>query len=119
MSKKRSLSPEIINLFIEYPWKGNVRELENVIERMVLLSDKDEITVEDMPKEMLRSSDDVQSLPEVDKKGIDLDNIMNNTEKSYLLNSLKLTNGNKTEAAKLLNISFRSFRHRLSKYDIK
>lgn len=119
MLKKRSLSPETIDLFVEYPWKGNVRELENVIERMVLLSDKEEITVEDVPKEMLRSSDDIQSLPEVDKKGIDLDSIMNNTEKNYLLNALKLTNGNKTEAAKLLNISFRSFRHRLSKYDIK
>ena len=117
-AKKRKLSPETINLFVEYPWKGNIRELENIIERMVLLSDKEELTVEDVPKEMLTSKDHALSLQEIDKKGIDLESIMDNIEKNYLLDSLKLTNGNKTEAAKLLNISFRSFRYRLSKYDI-
>ncbi len=117
--KKRKLSSETINIFAEYPWKGNIRELENVIERMLLLSDKEELTIEDIPKEMLKSSDYAQSLPEIDKKGLDLDSIISDIEKTYLLDSLKLTNGNKTEAAKLLNLSFRSFRHRLSKYDIK
>ncbi|MFH1014787.1 MAG: sigma-54 dependent transcriptional regulator, partial [Nitrospirota bacterium] len=46
---ERKVSPQVMKLFMEYPWKGNVRELENVIERILLLADKDEITIEDVP----------------------------------------------------------------------
>jgi two-component system response regulator PilR (NtrC family) len=55
----------------------------------------------------------------MEKTGIDLDAIVEGIEKKYLLEALQLTNGAKTEAAKMLNLSFRSFRHRLQKYGIK
>ncbi|MBI4690968.1 MAG: sigma-54-dependent Fis family transcriptional regulator [Nitrospirae bacterium] len=118
-SAKRQMSSEVIEFFMEYPWRGNVRELENVIERILLLTDKDEITIGDVPQEMLMFSKDTDHIPALTKDGIYLDNIVENIEKTYLLDALQAANGNKTEAAKLLNLSFRSFRHRLSKYGIK
>lgn len=116
---ERRVSAQAMKLFMEYPWKGNVRELENIIERIALLTDKDEITVEDVPHEILMFSEGADYTPELTNEGIDMDGIIKGMEKKYLLNALKLTGGNKTEAARLLKLSFRSFRHRLSKYGIK
>lgn len=116
---ERRVSPQVMKLFMEYPWKGNVRELENVIERIALLTDKDEITIEDVPHEILVFSEGADYTQDINKDGVDLDSIIEGMEKKYLLNALKSTDGNKTEAARLLNLSFRSFRHRLSKYGIK
>ncbi len=116
---ERKVSPQVMKLFMEYPWKGNVRELENVIERIALLTDKGEITIEDVPNEILMFSGGAEYTSDITKDGVDLDGIIEGMEKKYLLNALKITNGNKTEAAGLLNLSFRSLRHRLSKYGIK
>jgi two-component system response regulator PilR (NtrC family) len=118
-ASERRVSDEVMKFFVDYNWRGNVRELENVIERILLLTDKEEITTEDLPQEIVKFSETVRHIPELTEGGIDLDNIVTDIEKNYLLNALKVTNGNKTEAAKLLNLSFRSFRHRLSKYGIK
>ncbi len=116
---KRLVAPEVMKLFMEYPWKGNVRELENVLERILLLTDREEIAAEDVPQEIYKHSEDMKYIPDLTKEGADLDCIIGNIEKNYLQNALKMANGNKTEAAKLLNLSFRAFRHRLSKYGIK
>lgn len=118
---RKGFSPDALRLLIDYPWKGNVRELENVIERTLLLTDadKEEITPEDLPEEISNFSEDMKNIPELTSEGIDLDRIIENLEKQYLLNALKQSRGVKTEAAKLLNLSFRSFRHRLYKYGIK
>jgi len=116
---EKKVSPQVMKLFVEYPWKGNVRELENVIERIALLTDRKEITVDAVPHEILVFSEDAQYTPDVAGGGVDLDAIIEGLEKKYLLNALRITAGNKTEAAKLLKLSFRSFRHRLSKYGIK
>lgn len=116
---ERRISPQVMQFFMDYPWRGNVRELENVMERIVLLTDKEEITFEDIPHEITLLSDGPNHSSVLTKEGVNLDGIIENIEKEYLLNALKITNGNKTEAAGLLNLSFRSFRHRLSKYGIK
>ncbi|HXX58737.1 MAG TPA: sigma-54 dependent transcriptional regulator [Thermodesulfovibrionales bacterium] len=119
-SRTRYLSPAAMKILINYPWKGNVRELENVIERVLLLTDKDEIPAEDLPAELNIPSSPMQGLPEITMDGkVNLDEIIEEIEKRYLLEALRLTNGVKTEAAALLRLSFRSFRHRLQKYAIK
>ena len=115
----KRITPEAMKLLLDYPWKGNVRELENVIERMTLLVDKEEITPEDLPSDIISYPRDKKFIPELTIKGIDVDGIIGDIEKKYLLNALDLVGGVKTEAAKLLNLSFRSFRHRLQKYGIK
>ena len=114
----KKVSPEALKMLMDYPWKGNVRELENVIERTALLTDRTEIAPSDLPSEVNGYRMDVQSFPDLTEEGIDIDRIIGDLEKKYLLRALEKTKGIKTEAAKLLNLSFRSFRHRLHKYGI-
>jgi two-component system response regulator PilR (NtrC family) len=109
----KKITPEAMRILIEYPWKGNVRELENIIERTVLLTDKEDITPAELPSEL------TGEISELTDKGINIDKIIEDIEKRYLLQALEKAGGVKTEAAKLLNLSFRSFRHRLLKYGIK
>lgn len=120
LSKK--VTPEAMKIMMDYQWKGNVRELENVIERIVLLSDKEEIVPADLPSEMKThpaERKDTKEIPELTDEGIDVEKIIEDIEKRYLLEALEKAGGVKMEAAKLLNLSFRSFRHRLQKYGIK
>ncbi|MEW6002442.1 MAG: sigma-54 dependent transcriptional regulator [Nitrospirota bacterium] len=115
----RRFTPEAMRMLMDYPWKGNVRELENVIERIILLTDKEETTPADLPSEITEATGDIKSIPEFAPEGLDIDRIISDIEKNYLLKALEMTGGVKTEAAKLLNLSFRSFRHRLYKYGIQ
>jgi two-component system response regulator PilR (NtrC family) len=113
---KKEFSPEAIHALQNFRWKGNVRELENIIERVLLLCDNGVVHIEHLPDE-LRSSSESGKIT-VPSGGMDMEKLMADTEKAYLLNALEKTNGVKTEAAKLLNLSFRSFRHKLKKYGI-
>jgi two-component system response regulator PilR (NtrC family) len=117
--RRRLCSPAAMKVLMASQWRGNIRELENVIERTLLMTDKDEIGPEDIPIETAAASPEAGGLPRLTKDGIDLDRIVEEIEKDYLLEALRLTDGVKTEAAELLRLSFRSFRHRLQKYGIK
>lgn len=110
-SPKR-ITPEALKILMNYPWRGNVRELENIIERTVLLTDREEITPAELPSE-------ITGYPGYPELPVDIDKIIEDIEKRYLLRALEKTSGVKTEAARLLNLPFRSFRHRLQKYGIK
>ncbi|VAX29638.1 Response regulator of zinc sigma-54-dependent two-component system [hydrothermal vent metagenome] len=112
------ISPESMRVMVNYSWPGNVRELENVIERTVLLTEHDVILPGDLPSELRETEPEEGRLPDLTVNGIDLDRILEDMERSYIKRALELTYGVKTEAAKLLNLSFRSFRHRLHKYGI-
>jgi two-component system response regulator PilR (NtrC family) len=118
-NQPRKITSGAMRMFLGFPWKGNVRELENVIERTVLLTEKEEITPADLPNEILGYTTDTKEIPELTEAGIDIDAIIGDIEKKYLLKALEKSGGVKKEAAKLLNLSFRSFRHRLSKYKTK
>ncbi|MEW6570228.1 MAG: sigma-54 dependent transcriptional regulator [Nitrospirota bacterium] len=118
----RKVSVEAMKFLIDYQWKGNVRELENVMERTILLTDQEEITPGDLPSEIMGNTDmraGTKEIPELSDAGIDIEDFIEGIEKKYLLKALEKTGGVKTEAAKLLKLSFRSFRHRLQKYGIK
>jgi two-component system response regulator PilR (NtrC family) len=114
---KRQFSREAITMLTNYHWKGNVRELENIIERVVLLCDSEIIGVKHLPEE-IRSATTAERVT-VPSGGINFEKMMEDMEKAYLIKALEQTNGVKTEAAKLLNLSFRSFRYKLKKYGIE
>ncbi len=114
----RKFSSDALYFLMKYPWKGNVRELENITERVALLCDRELITADDLPDEIRKSTTDLKALPEIGDGGIDLEEVIEKIEKDYLLKALHRSGGVKMEAAKLLNLSFRSLRHRLSKYGI-
>jgi len=118
----KRISPDAMRLLIDYPWKGNVRELENIIERVALLVDKQEISLSDLPLEITAIAGiagETGDPLEFSGSGVNLDGVIEEIEKKYILKALERTNGVKTEAAKLLNLTFRSFRHRLQKYGLK
>ena len=114
----KKITPEAINLLMNHRWPGNVRELENTVERLVILADGDRIGQEHIP-ENFKS---VRSYPElittdIPDEGLDMEKLIENIEKNLLFKALEKTGGVKTEAAKLLGLSFRSFRHRMQKYE--
>lgn len=114
---RKRISVNAIEMLKDYQWRGNVRELENIIERAVLLCSKELIDVNDLSEEIrLTPAAGPAVMP---SGGMNLEKVISNVEKDYLLKALEKTNGVKTEAAKLLNLSFRSFRHRLKKYGIE
>jgi two-component system response regulator PilR (NtrC family) len=115
-TNKKRFSEEALDLLRNYHWKGNVRELENVIERIALLCDSKIIGPEHLPEE-IRSAKVTEEI-KMPSDGIDIEKMIENMEKAYLIQALEKTNGVKTEAAKLLNLSFRSFRYKLKKYGI-
>ncbi|MBI5846368.1 MAG: sigma-54-dependent Fis family transcriptional regulator [Nitrospirae bacterium] len=115
----KRLSSEALRILMKYPWKGNVRELENMVERVVLLTEGNTIFPDDLPEEFFTVARKESGVPDLDEEGVDLEKIIEEIEKGYLLKALAKSNGSKTDAAKLLNLTFRSFRHRLYKYGIK
>ncbi len=114
---RKRFSRDALRLLKNYQWKGNVRELENIIERAVLLCDSEIIDEEFLPEEI--KSAPAARVVSVPSGGMDFEKLIEDTEKAYLLKALEKTNGVKTEAAKLLNLTFRSFRHKLKKYGIE
>lgn len=112
------LTPLAMELIMNYQWKGNVRELENIVERLTILCEDDIIDVCHLPDELKRSNYANTETKFIAQGKVNLDEVIENIEKTYLVKALEQTGGMKTEAAKLLNLNFRSFRHRLKKYGL-
>ncbi len=100
-----------------YDYRGNVRELENIIERAVTLTDGPRIDVRDLPN--LETAPPIPSLDSIaeiiPEEGIDLDQILSDCERKVIRQALQQSGGVKKKAANLLGISFRSIRYRLEK----
>ncbi|HMH45087.1 MAG TPA: sigma-54 dependent transcriptional regulator [Pyrinomonadaceae bacterium] len=115
-----AISGPAMRLLENYSWPGNVRELEHTIERAVALERTELIQPERLPEQITnfsqtRISSDLQ-LPD---EGINLTAHLDQLEKTYLLEALKRTEGNQTNAADLLKMSVRSLRHLLDKHGIR
>ena len=107
------ITPEAVKGLTEYPWPGNVRELENVIERLATISNKPEITIDDVPLE-LKLSPHI-SLDEALSE-ISFQEIIRATERELIDWAMKKAKGNKTQAARLLKMKPSTFRDTLAKY---
>jgi len=114
------LSPQALRLLENYYWPGNVRELEHAIERAVALEKTDTIQPERLPEQVTNyNSARVASELELPADGINLTAHLDQLEKTYVLEALRRTDGNQTNAADLLKMSVRSLRHLLDKHGIR
>lgn len=101
-------SPEVLRIFQNYAWPGNLRELSNVIKRATLLTQGDTIQKEALPME-LSTTDFNKTTPDLSAKG---------NEKELILKVLAETNNNKTKAAKLLDFSRKTLYNKLKEYGL-
>ena len=111
----RGVTPEALAVLEQHRWPGNIRELENVIERALVLGSGDMLEAEALPPD-LRRPPDAQEVPiEIPPEGLDLEVTLDQIEHRYIQMALARTGGVQTRAAELLRISFRQFRYKLQK----
>jgi PAS domain S-box-containing protein len=112
-TKTVSISPEVLQIFMDYPWPGNVRELSNILERVLYTIDVDNIQVRHLPIFL-------QSLAEESPKpqSTILKRLKENMEREALLHSIRLSKYNKNQAARLLGIHRTSLYKKMKKLNI-
>ncbi len=106
----RTISPDYVRILKRYPWKGNVRELRNVVERSLIISDGDTLTADTLPLTIQNPQDNTDS----SYSGFDLDGV----EKMHIQKVLKYTNGNKTETSRLLGIGLTTLYRKIEEYGL-
>jgi two-component system, NtrC family, response regulator HydG len=112
----KGFTPGAMDLLVRYPWPGNVRELENAVERAVIMSLGDYVAERELPPAVVthsRGGDD-EELPVSGMAGLPLEAV----EKAAIIQTLKETGGNKSEAAKILCITRTTLNNKIKKYAI-
>ena len=113
----QAVSEGAMKKLMAYDYPGNVRELENIVERAVALSRGTEIEVDSLPPNVVdtRVSTIVPLIP---AEGVNLQSLLDEYERSLLGEALRLSGGVKKDAAKRVGVSFRSFRYRVEKLEM-
>jgi two-component system response regulator PilR (NtrC family) len=112
----RGISPEALAILERYRWPGNIRELENIVERAIVLGGGETLTPEELPPDLCRPQG-IPTVPvNVPPAGIDLESTLDHIERQYIELALQRTGGVQTRAAELLKLSFRQFRYKLQKH---
>lgn len=115
-----TMAPDALQALLAHEWRGNVRELENLIERAVAFSNGEAITAVEIRSWLHRPAAPQTASPtELPPEGLDLEGLICKIEKDLLLKALERTGWVKKKAARLLQLNTRSFRYRLEKYGIK
>jgi two-component system response regulator HydG len=107
-----AIAEEAMNVMLSYPWPGNVRELENAIERAVVLGRREDLRPQDLPPQVHRRGDERQPL-------IPAHLTLEEIEKLAIAQALRLTGGNKSEAAERLGIHRTSIYDKMRRYGIE
>jgi len=117
----RTISAYALQVLMEYTFPGNVRELENIVERSVALESSNIILPESLTLSRYKNDAKKSELIDTDipPEGIDLAEAMGTLEKHLLRKALQKTNGEMKKAAQLLHIPYRAIRYRLEKYGMK
>jgi two-component system response regulator HydG len=108
----RKIDPRVIDVFANYDWPGNIRELQNTIERLKILAENNEIRLEDipfgirMPKSRTESNDFTVDMP------------LEAVEKHHILRTLSYNQGNKTKTAQSLGITIKTLYNKLHRYGV-
>ncbi|PMP63676.1 MAG: RNA polymerase subunit sigma-54 [Caldimicrobium thiodismutans] len=134
--REKSISDRVMKIFMKYHWPGNIRELENLLERMVILSEGEELDVEDLPPHLknfeepkVEKKDNLLEercfftksfleLPDLKKGEISLNDLLQEIEIYYLKKALELTGGVKSQAAQLLGLNRTTLIEKLKRYKL-
>ena len=111
-SSVKSISKDALEALERYNWPGNVRQLRNVIEKMVVLASGEELTLDDVPKDIVSPAQTVQAASSNVQS-------LEDTEKTSILKALEITGGNKSKAARMLGISRRTLLRRLEEWGME
>ncbi|WZL73495.1 sigma 54-interacting transcriptional regulator [Clostridiaceae bacterium 35-E11] len=111
--KVEQIDKDVLKILLDYHWPGNIRELKNIVERMVILSQNKQITWEDLPPYLLEQ-------PKTHNRGTDMGKmVLQDREKAEILRLLKLYKGNKSKVAKKLNIPRSTLYYKLKIFQIE
>jgi len=110
---RKTFTPEATRMLVDYPWPGNIRELENTIERIVILAPTDEIGASDLPAEVRAGAVSAVSKPVfvLPEEGCDLEEV----EMDLINQALDRTGGNLTKAAKLVGLTAKTLEARMQR----
>jgi DNA-binding NtrC family response regulator len=116
----KGFSPDAEKLLLSYGWPGNVRELRNVVERIVVLESDETVLPDHLPKEILFGKGGARTVSAgsgitLPDSGLSLDNV----EKDLIRQALEKARGNKTQAAKLLGVTYDSLRYQIKKFGLE
>lgn len=113
----KGITSDAMKMLMDYEWKGNVRELENVIERAVILADGECISTEHLPEGIIKAvTEPVVSITEGE---FSIKKASSALEKELIKRALKYTGGNRTKAARLLEISHKALLYKMQEYGIE
>jgi two-component system, NtrC family, response regulator AtoC len=123
VSKKLSLpipeiSSEAIALLIKHQWPGNIRELENYLERAIILSDGIKIELQHLPDKLHKKKRETLHLNMKQSESLSIKEHSRYIEKYLIIKALEQTSGNRTHAAKLLEISHRALLYKIKEYEL-
>ncbi|MEO0332592.1 MAG: sigma-54 dependent transcriptional regulator, partial [Bacteroidota bacterium] len=129
-----SIDPEFLDYLKRYNWPGNIRELRNVVERAVILADTDRLTPDSLPNEILNQTNFMSVATQVPNTSPNMPSTptaghinytanpglvdLKSVEQAHILKMLEMTNGNKSEAAKRLDIGLATLYRKLKEYNI-
>ena len=120
--KAKKLRPETLECMLRYPWRGNVRELENCVERALVLSESSEITLDGLPEAVrnFKSSKLENALvSSLTESTLSIKQATKELEINLISRVLDQTKGNRTRAAKVLEISHRALLYKIKEYGLK
>ena len=112
-TKIKGITPEARRVLVGYPWPGNVRQLRNVVENMVVLAAGDKLDIADLPVEIYRPPDKLTA----DQLGQLTGMSIETAEKQLIANTLKMVGGNRQQAANILGIGERTLYRKIKEYD--
>lgn len=109
---KPAIAPEVLDIFLRYDWPGNVRELKNLVERMFIVNERELIRPDDLPSDFLWHFADPPN-------ELSLSEVRRSAETRAIRDMLYRTRGDKDSAARILQISPRTLRHKIQTYGIR
>ena len=115
----KTVTEELMNIFINYEWPGNVRQLKNIVERMVVLSEDNILDIKDAPSILLSGKDNIELDLPGDIYSPSLKEARDEFEKNFILKALQSTNWNIAQTARVLDMERTYLYRKIKSYDLE